>query len=278
MTLGAKIRYLKGHPAFRRAPALTLARLSAWRIHCALNLAGNIKLPNGGRLRLPAEWKGVAKLLYAFRSNYEPELHYLIPRLQPGMVFVDVGAAYGVYTVAAARAVGPAGLVLAFEPALNTFGALTRNVELNGLANVRLFCCALADRSGRTLLLHNADPSRNRIYYGEACAGEGEMVVVETLDQILEDLQAPRLDAIKIDTEGAEALVLVGARRSLERFRPAVVFEVNPDGALALGLQGTAAWGFLAMLRYGFFKVHPTEGLIKLDEQPSGGNVLALPL
>lgn len=51
-----------------------------------------VELGEGGRLEDSAEWRGVAKLLDAFRRHYELEL-------RPGMVFADVGACYGVYTV-----------------------------------------------------------------------------------------------------------------------------------------------------------------------------------
>ncbi len=56
--------------------------------------------------------------------------------VRPGMVFVDVGANLGSYTVPLAEAVGPLGMVLAFEPFRWTYQMLTANVALNGLMNV----------------------------------------------------------------------------------------------------------------------------------------------
>ena len=113
--LGAKWRYLHGHPAYQRSPLPTVLRLAEWRCRCALRISGTVRLQHNVRLRLPPNWRGVAKLLYAFGEAYEPELKYMAAMLRPGMVVVDVGASYGVYAAVAAKAVGPAGLVLAFE-------------------------------------------------------------------------------------------------------------------------------------------------------------------
>jgi len=48
---------------------------------------------------LPAKWRGIGRLVFAFRERYEPELEYLRSLLFPGATFVDVGANLGIYTL-----------------------------------------------------------------------------------------------------------------------------------------------------------------------------------
>jgi len=270
-----KLTSLRNSPAFQADPAGTLLRLAAWRWRCAVGAGAVVQLSDGSRLELPAEWRGVAKLLYAFRSHYERELPFLIGRLRPGMVFADVGASYGVYTVLGARAVGPEGTVLSFEPGRRAFEVLMRNVRLNQLTNVRAFRAALGESGRKGHLIHHADPSRNALCAGRRPASESEEVEVLTLDGLLEQQAVTRVDVMKVDVEGAEALVFSGAKRLIERCRPEILFEINGPACDALGLDRRQAWDLLEQMGYRFCSVGPDGGLQHLDA-PRDGNVLAL--
>ena len=72
--------------------------------------------------------------------------------LRPGAVFYDVGANIGYYTLRAARLVGQAGQVIAFEPHPGACTRLRRNVVLNGLTTVRVFELGLSDTTGEATL------------------------------------------------------------------------------------------------------------------------------
>src|SRR5687768_4467549 len=75
-----------------------------------------------------------------FRGEYEPHLTALWNRLAPeGGVAIDVGANVGAHTLSMARAVGPRGQVLAFEPNPPVRAALVHNLSLNGIEHVRVF-------------------------------------------------------------------------------------------------------------------------------------------
>jgi len=92
---------------------------------------------------------------------------------------------------------------------------------------------------------------------------------VVRLDDVVE-----RADFIKIDVEGAEELVLLGAARVVES-RPRILFEVNREAAVRLGLAPEGAWELLRQLGYRFFRVVGRD-LKPLGTAPHGGNVLAL--
>ena len=75
---------------------------------------------------------------------YETQL--ILARLEPGQVFIDVGANVGYYAVLAAQQVGSEGQVVAFEPAPENFALLEKNCT--GLDQVRCVQAALAAEDG----------------------------------------------------------------------------------------------------------------------------------
>lgn len=269
--------WLRCQPAFQRRPARVLARLAAWRACCLAGREAEVELrENRLRLRLPPEWRGVAKLIYAFRDDYEPELAFLRQYLRPGMVMVDAGACYGIYSLVAASRVGTSGLVVAIEPAANSYRRLAGNVRLNRLVNVRLLRLALWDRRGDAFLRHASDPGRNALGQAEASRTTGEIVSLRKLDDVLGEQQIERVDVIKLDIEGAEGPALRGARRTLLALRPAIIFEENGQAAAALGLKASEARDLLRSLGYAVYRSDPS-GMLRACAEGAGGNLVALP-
>jgi hypothetical protein len=90
-----------------------------------------------------------------------------------------------------------------------------------------------------------------------------------------------RLDAVKIDVEGAEELVLRGARTVLRNVRPILVFEMIPGNAERLGLAQDGAWKVLAEEGYSCYELdehgHPL-AIATFDERRHvrGGNFIAV--
>ncbi len=77
------------------------------------------------------------------------------------------------------------------------------------------------------------------------------------LDDYLQDHPIPRLDLMKIDVEGAEVRVLRGARRTIERFAPLIVFEVCP--AWLAKMNTSPAELFAELVGHGY-TIHPLPG------------------
>lgn len=86
-------------------------------------------------IRRPSE---LARQIY-IGGEFDPnEFALLGAVLREGMTFLDIGANIGVYSLFAAKKIGPSGTVIAFEPSPREFSALAGNVALNRLANVQL--------------------------------------------------------------------------------------------------------------------------------------------
>jgi len=270
--------FLKSQEAFRKAPMLTGIHLISWLLRCSLRKAVVLNLRRWNvRMYLPPQWRGFGKYIFAFRESYEPELIYLEKFLSPGSTFIDVGANMGIYTLVASRLVGEAGYVIAFEPSAQSFSLLRRNIALNALTNVLALPEALSNERGRTKLYHGPDPVCNSLGRDFSWDGDSEDVATETLDNLLRRTSLRRVDAIKIDVEGAEELVLRGALNTLTRMRPAIVFEINPGACSCLGLSPHGATELLQSLGYNCFVVGQRGTAFRLDSPPGYFNVLAIP-
>ena len=247
-----------------------------WLAHCLLRRPAGITLERWGcRLSLPAGLRRGATAIYLFRDAYEPELAHLGELVRPGATFVDAGASVGLYTVVAASLVGPSGSVLAFEPAKESYAVLCKNVELNGFRNVVTFQKALADGTGTAKLYHFSGAPNYSL--GEPpTPAASEAVETTTLDEVMRHRQVGELACIKLDVEGAESLVLRGAAETLQRFRPAVILEVDDVATSRVGMCKEAAVETLRGLGYRF-ELAESGHLLPMPETPSLRNVIARP-
>jgi FkbM family methyltransferase len=181
---------------------------------------------------------------------WEPaETAAFIARVGAGMCVFDVGANIGYYTLLAARAVGPSGRVYAFEPESCNFGLLTRNVAENGFANVRAVHAAVSDRNGTVRLhLDEANFGAHSLEAGSVrtSAGRSEEVITVPLDSFADEARGFEPGVlVKIDVQGAEALVVEGGRRLLGLPNVTVFLEIWPE---ALARAQADAAGLLATL------------------------------
>ncbi len=189
---------------------------------------------------------------------YEPvETEALLNLIESGDVVLDVGANIGYYTLLFARKVGSAGKVFAFEPDPDNFQLLCRNVEANGYSNVVLVNKAVSDHSGPARLVRcDQQRAAHHLWSHEGAASAVEVESV-ALDDFFADYEGP-IHLIKMDIEGAEAMVLAGMQTLLRRCGPIrLATEFWPVG---LRLAGSSAGHYLNQLaRLGFHLQHIDE-------------------
>jgi FkbM family methyltransferase len=179
-------------------------------------------------------------------GSFEPNEFVVLDRLlKPGMVFIDVGANDGYYTMFAARRVGGHGRVVAVEPSRRECAHLSRNLYGNGIRGVVVVPAALAALPGSGELklahgFHSGHNSLGRFAHDDVAVAATETVRVDTLDNIVKGLQLQRVDFVKIDVEGAELSVVKGAHRTLSSLRPTLLLEVNNSGLVAQGHSSEA--------------------------------------
>ena len=134
-----------------------------------------------------------------------------IARRSGEFVFLDIGANVGAYALFAAGLAGGEARILAIEPQPVIFDRLCQNIRQNPGSGVKAIACAVADRDGMvTLFLDTENRGETGIHYTSPRhrAGGSVSVPAKTLLTLCQDEGLARIDAIKVDVEGAEDLVL----------------------------------------------------------------------
>ena len=200
--------------------------------------------------------KGVVPSLL-MNGVYEKYVTYLFKKIiKQGMIVVDIGANIGYYTLISAKLVGNKGKVYAFEPEPNNFEFLVKNVEINKYTNVITIQKAISNKHGKIELFVD------KVNWGAASFSEnniqiqkGGIVEVEavTLDEFFENVvRDDKVDFIKIDTQGAEELIVEGAEKVFKNNNLKIIMEFWPYG---LKNVGTDPLKFLHKLQNYSFKI-----------------------
>ena len=199
-------------------------------------------------------------------GRYEPnELCVLDRVLKAGMVFVDVGANVGLYSLFAASKMGGQGIVVAIEASSRECDRLRRNIELNGFRNVRVIQAAASDRVGETELMvappeHGGHNTLGAFAYGTPVESK-ERVKTTRIDDIVRERALTRLDVIKMDIEGAELAALRGAEETLRRFHPLLLLEVSDRSLQHQHATSGQLLDHVASFGYRMYAFDPQTGL-----------------
>ena len=154
----------------------------------------------------PSETIG-GNLAFAPRAFEYHERRFLEGCLREGGSFVDVGANIGIFSLFAARLVGPSGRVVAFEPDPQNAAMLREHVRLNGFE--RIVECVELGISARSETRHVSTPNpANRGATVLTATGSGPAVQCVALAEALEATSCANVDVLKIDIEGQELEVL----------------------------------------------------------------------
>jgi FkbM family methyltransferase len=179
--------------------------------------------------------------VFIFGEALEPELDVLDRLLRPNDVFIDVGASSGVYTLKASTIVGPGGLVVSVEPNPEMLAILHTSVQRNRLPNVRARGLAASERCGPAELFCNYGRPNSFGLRRRSDDPSSFNVLSVPLDRLLEWEGVTRVDFLKVDAEGAEVDVLIGAREVIARHSPAILAEVIFNGVTHVP-AGYARW------------------------------------
>ena len=183
----------------------------------------------------PWLYKTVLRLKGSGRYNVDKLIFLSV--VNRGDVVIDVGANRGYYTVLFSHLVGPTGKVHAFEPVPPTFATLKETVKSDArYNNVELNSLALSDQNGTdTIYLPGTDDGQSSLRthtsgsWSDEAAVKSYEIKTNSLDTFAAEHNIERLNFIKIDTEGAELLVINGGANVIERHHPIVYAEIFND-------------------------------------------------
>lgn len=169
-----------------------------------------------------------------WRGDFEPEVQAAITRFGPGAggCAWDLGAHFGFYTLALARAVGAAGAVVAVEPDRASFRRLAWHLRLNRLRHVRLLPRAASARTGREYLVQSEGSgatTSHLAYPGEAVRPDTPGTWIDTfaLDDLRMEPGFRPPEFIKVDVEGHGTAALQGAHATLAQARPRLLISLH---------------------------------------------------
>lgn len=184
-------------------------------------------------------------------------LERLLAVVKQGDVIYDVGANFGLYSVALGKRVGGGGKVIAFEPVARTYERLKANVQLNGLTNVACFRKALGEKDARVEIYVDVErPWCSTLLKRQPISARQavEAVDVSRGDSLRTDNGLPVPRVVKIDVEGYEYSVIKGLRETLSDERcEYVACEVHPT-ALPHAISTEDVLGLLQSL--GFTRIN----------------------
>jgi FkbM family methyltransferase len=181
--------------------------------------------------------------LYFGYDNEEARSYEQLLRLvKPGYTCVDVGANIGYLSMMmAAREKGVT--VIGFEPDPVNFQRASENLSMNRLDSVKIHHLGLGDEKSEAIMEVRASYNLGGNRIGKE-GTQGEKVSITTMDLFFED-SPPKINLIKIDVEGYEMKVLLGAEKLLKRDHPVLFVEIN-DGNL--GYHGNSASQLITFL------------------------------
>jgi FkbM family methyltransferase len=263
-TRGKGWRLLLGRTMRRVVPDFRLtARLASF-------FGRSIKVSVRGKtLNMDLRDQAVSAAIFADGVWELEETEFIERSLRPGMVFVDIGANIGYYSLIASTLVGCAGRVLAFEPDPGNFALLQRNVAENQCENVIAVQKAVSTATRQMTLYRSGDNFGDHRTYepGDTKVGPRRhklsVATVEavSLDEYLAS-RHPRVDFVKMDIQGSEPDAFAGMRGTLKQNPDVTILtEFWPTGLKQAGADPKA---FLAEVRACGFLVHElAEGQVR---------------
>ena len=216
-----------------------------------------------------------------FRGCHEPEIQRLIRTVvSPGDTCLDIGANVGSHTLVMAKQVGSAGRVLALEPHPELVERLQRNICLNELSQVEVIQAAVSNQEG-TVKFYGFSPgavqqSTSSLLPDEEASRQLEVPSI-TGRSLEQNSDLSRCNFVKIDVEGAEAIVLDEFAGVIERSRPCLIFEYRKKRWDRFEKDLGTTLGWLHGLTYELFFVyrHTTHRLI--DTVPPRCDIVCIP-
>jgi len=175
--------------------------------------------------------------------------------IKPGMTILDIGANIGYYTLVASHHAESSGKVLSFEPEPENYKILKKNTQ--NKKNTQVFQYALGDKkTEKKLYLSSSNKGKHSLAPLEGESNSIQVPII-TLDEVLQEINIDKVDIIKMDIEGAEALAFAGMSETLKKSPTCIIFcEFYPE---ALTLMGSNPLNFLSDLSNRGFVIYEIE-------------------
>jgi FkbM family methyltransferase len=188
-------------------------------------------------------------------KDFEPELYNsIISNISKikNPVFLDIGANIGLISLKVLEKV-PSVKIFCFEPGNIQSNLLSRTIEENSIRNISLEKYALSDTDGEADFYVHSGKDSAKDGLVDTMRGEKTektKVLTRKLDSWWSSNGRPKVNVIKIDTEGAEYKVLSGAKELLDKESPVIYFELYKKNIDAFNIKPEDLINLLSSLNY----------------------------
>ncbi|MES2592401.1 MAG: FkbM family methyltransferase [Bacteroidota bacterium] len=185
-----------------------------------------------------------------FDQNAQPRINSY---LKKGDVIIDAGANIGCYSYGFMSVIGDSGFIHAFEPSAKTFDCLVHN--MSQFKNVHLYSYALGKKSGYVKVVEeNDNVGMNFCENTDRVNADCKVITIDSLN-------LNKCDFIKIDVEGFELDVLIGASQTIDTFKPKMYIEINSHTLKRAGINSGHIFDWLNIHGYTYKNIYPGQGL-----------------
>lgn len=215
----------------------------AYKTIDAITLGKGVNRHIGGEeIRFPPKWSRY------YEAEYEPEtFDFFHENLKPGDTVLDIGGHIGLFAVTTAKLVGPTGKVFTFEPTPFTRSVLQEVVDLNDCGDiVEIRGEAVSSKRGETVFYDTGSEisNANSLVRSELSKTEIPITLI-SVDEFVRE-RGLNVSCIKIDVEGAELDVLIGAREVFTTQRPTARLGLHPIFIAKNGQSLGEIWDLVA--------------------------------
>jgi FkbM family methyltransferase len=204
--------------------------------------SGRTRKISGFEIRLP--------LRYAryYNDGYEKDTFEFFENIvKPNDTILDIGAHIGLFSVFFSKKLSEKGKVICFEPTLGTFQILEETIKLNKLTNCKSVNAAIAEKSG-TLSFNLTSKDGEGSNANSLVKTERSMNTTEVKVYSIDDFRRKEklnIDVLKIDVEGYELNVLLGAKETFLTDKPSGILALHPESIAKLGQSLDQIWDLM---------------------------------
>lgn len=162
-----------------------------------------------------------------FTGIFDLELYDLFcDKININDIIIDVGANIGYFSILYSKLVGENGKVYAFEPAINTFNKLIKNIKLNSITNIITNQIGIGNKNETLFIFYDKNNIGSSSYVSKEKNSIKEKTIIKKFDSEYKFIK--KINFIKIDVEGFELEVLNGMKETIKKFKPNMVVEYSP--------------------------------------------------
>lgn len=174
--------------------------------------------------------EGISTELQIYESHEPLTTHLMINELKQDMICVDLGSNIGYYAVIESNLIGETGKIFAIEPSPVNFPVLKSNLENQKMNNFLAFNIAIGDKNEEMEFIISSKSNWSKIRMNNEKINPEDKIIkipVKTLDSFVNENNITKIDILRMDVEGFEYNILLGANKILEKFKPKIFVEIH---------------------------------------------------